>query len=185
MTTLGYDSSRCVSWYERNGYDDSDFGAVYWNGETFVSEIVGSTRYYGGNIPRGNADENLKFQYEIWRNVKLAFFRNARENELRRAIVKGAYVTVIESVTRGKNKIAAGEAGIVFWSEIVNHDPYGREWGKKRRAGILVTDENGNEKKIYIDASRIRVQGFEDENLPLENDVAQLAFAMSYPPARA
>ena len=177
--TKPYDSSLCVSHWENNGYDDSDFGAVWWNGETFQSGIVGSTRYAGGTIPAAKADENLKAKYTAWREARLHVFRVERVRELLADPVPEREVIVIQSVTRGKNKIEAGAKGIVFWTGEKNNDPYGREWGKKWRVGIKVGD-----RKVYIDRDRVRVIGYEDSPLPLKNDIVQTAFAMSYPPAR-
>lgn len=162
-----FGAGRCVYAGEHNGYDDSDFYGIFaidaeGGGYRFEKKIVGSTRHAGGFIPRKDATDEVLAAYRVAREAALAKIgEEIAENEAMVPVV-GSFVTVIEAVTRGKNKVAAGEAGIVFWRGGNRWgDQYGEKYGRPEQFRVGVELFDGS--KVFLAEYRVQVQGLEGE----------------------
>lgn len=146
---------------ERNGYHDSDFYVSIWDGEKIRSIEIGSTRGGGGwngMVPSdgwlsGDA-ETAAADWLIGRKVAKA--RTAAK-AIANAIDKGDEVIVSKAVTRGKNKVAKGKIGRVFWSgedRFARTNPFGeapRRFGVEIEAGEKVFVGEGNLTRTAVD----------------------------------
>lgn len=107
-----YAEGRVIREYERNGYDDSDFYAVYWNGQKPVTVQYASTRGWTyANGAAVDATPEVLAEYEAYANGvrrghAAAFVLAAAE-----APHKGARVVV----KRALKRTPKGTEGIVFW----------------------------------------------------------------------
>lgn len=108
-----------LSEYERNGYDDSDFYATYWDAEKGEPVTVQFATTRGWTYPllatRVDATPEVRAAYDAWRAVKLEEQRVAAAAKEAATPRIGKTVEVTVPVTRGKSKCAAGERGEVFW----------------------------------------------------------------------
>jgi hypothetical protein len=93
---------------EHNGYDDSDFFAVVWNGERFTEVTYASTRGWTyANSAEVDAPAELVEKYR----EQLREERKARELARRkRDVTPGAHVVVVKG-----RKIPKGTEGVVVW----------------------------------------------------------------------
>jgi hypothetical protein len=113
--------------YERNGYDDSDFLAVYFNSETNQIEQseIGSTRYAGGinfgdiTIHKGGCPADIlelarqALAIHIFNVIKAAELRDVLEPQNAK---HGDMMRVLRDSRKGaKNQFKAGDTGDVFW----------------------------------------------------------------------
>jgi hypothetical protein len=162
----------CVYDYERNGRDDSDFYMVVWNEEKGEPEHICFASTRGWSYPCygswADATPEVKAKYDAWvkaRNEKSARERDEREAKCPR---KGKLVTIVNPVTRGKNKCAAGESGVVFWegpkqsfggSAIRRYNQVQKDWGRSLGLHNPVDDlrigvEFSDGRRVFIDANR-------------------------------
>lgn len=108
-----------LSEYERNGYDDSDFYATYWDAAKGEPVTVQYATTRGWTYPllatRVDATPEVRAAYDAWRAVKMEEQRVAAAAKEAATPRIGKMVEVTVPVTRGKSKCAAGERGEVFW----------------------------------------------------------------------
>lgn len=176
---------RCVYAGEHNGYDDSDFYGIFavpveGGGFRFEKKIVGSTRHAGGYIPRADATDEVKAAYQVARDAALVRLEADHQDELARVPDKGDAVTIVEPVTRGKNKVAAGEVGVVFWRGGNRYgDQYGAKYGRPERFRVGVELFDGD--KVFLSEDKVRVQGRETEALGSTDRTVDYLVAGSWP----
>lgn len=131
--------------FEENGYDDSDFIAVVWDGEKVTIQCYASTRswtYHNG--ARVDATSEVRAAALEWYRSRLAPVRIAEARREAERPRKG--VEVCSLTTRGKN---VGVKGEVRW---IGPDRYSRTGGE--RVGLKV---QGEDKLRYLPADRVRV----------------------------
>lgn len=101
-------SGDCVVEWEYNGYDDSDFYAVVWDGEGFSVVETGSTRYCGGSILSAKADEITKQAFdevlEEWRKYMVQQLVCARKAQLRACRIPDADIDPLVECVFGESK---------------------------------------------------------------------------------
>lgn len=136
----------CISEYERNGYDDSDFFMVVWDEETQATKSVmfATTRGWCypcfGSRPDATPEVMAKVEaYNEAQRIKAEAYR-AEINE--QAPHKGDTV-LINGFTRGKHAPLNGKAGEVFW---IGPDQY-------KRHGFTIGVKVDGE-KFFIPADR-------------------------------
>jgi hypothetical protein len=141
-----------VNLREYNGYDDSDFYAVYWDEESgsFKETCYASTR--GWTYPCGaaiDASPELIEKYRAYEKaLTLAYFEAKAAVENAKPKV-GKTVKVIRSV-RGKAALKGGETGKVFWYGV---DSFSRSYNPGYRVGIEL--EGG--RKVFVSAGAVEV----------------------------
>lgn len=170
----------CVAMIERNGYNDSDFYGIFAvkdeDGYRFVTKATGSTAYGGGYVPQVDATEDVLVAYRARRQEVLDKLAAEREQRLARVPVVGKTVTVVKAVTRGKNKIHLGAVGEVVWR---GEDQYRTTQTYTRyRLGVEFDGV-----KVFLDDDRVRVLGFEDEDLGYEDSAVDYVIAGAWPAA--
>jgi hypothetical protein len=172
-----FGAGMCVYRGEKNGYDDSDFYGIFAvpaepgtefsvKGYHFRNVETGSTRHAGGFIATVDATEEVKEAYRAWVEAQMESIRAERAANDAKIPEVGTAVTVIEAVTRGKNKVAAGEVGVVFWRGGNRYgDMYGAKYDRplRYRVGIELFDGT----KVFVSEDRVAVQGHEHEERPL------------------
>ena len=94
---------------EYNGYDDSDFFATYWNGESFVEDLCGTTRFAFPCLADVDAAPEI---IELWR----------AEQAIRRAAAaaiaaekEAANPTTGKRVRVLEGRKYKGMEGVIFW----------------------------------------------------------------------
>ena len=105
-------TGKTVKLSERNGYDDSDFYVTYWNGEKFVEELYGTTRYSFMCEASIDAPEDIKI---LWRSECES--RRNRQLELEKA-KEALNPTVGKRVKVIGGKKYKNIEGIIFWRGI-------------------------------------------------------------------
>ena len=124
--------------YERNGYDDSDFYAVVWNGEAVTDVCYASTRgwtYHNGASV--DATPETEAAALAWYRARWETGENARQDE--EAVTVSPGKTVRSLTTRGKNVGITGEAK---WFGPVDRR-YGVPIYATQRIGVQVAGERG------------------------------------------
>lgn len=108
-----------INWYERNGYNDSDWYAVVWDEQSqSVIEInYDTTRAGGGGRCEIDAtDEVLRKVYRFYANQGRTHFDNVTNIRQAKEVTKGTLVRVIKG-----RKIPQGSSGVCFWvGEVLN-----------------------------------------------------------------
>ena len=157
---------------EVNGRDDSDFYAVVWNPEKQEPERVCYASTRGWSYPNGanvDATPEVLEAYATWQQ-KLRDERRARLAAQEAATPrKGKRVKVVKAVTQGKNVVALGEQGAVFWIGAKRQYGYksralseaqalARSYGfyderDDMRVGVLMDDG----RRVFIDATKVEV----------------------------
>jgi hypothetical protein len=107
-----------ISLSERNGRDDSDFLALVWNDEKGEPETIEYASTRGWSYPcMGtfiDATAEVLTKYVAWQKVQ-------RERAIERQRKRDAATPAkdkrvrIVTATRGKNAVAVGEEGTIFW----------------------------------------------------------------------
>lgn len=109
------DYEGCVlNWYERNGYDDSDWYATCWDEkeQRVVDVMFDTTRCGGGGHAEIDATaEVLRKVYRYWKNIGRALFDNRTNPEQAKKPHVGDTVRII-----GGRKIKKGTECKVFWT---------------------------------------------------------------------
>jgi hypothetical protein len=128
--TYRYAIGCVVELRERNGYDDSDFLATYWNAREgkFVEECYASTR--GWSYPSGASVDATPEVKELWKAKKDADYERARlewEAQEARRVSKGKPVRVVSG-----RKVVPGTVGECIW---VGDGAYGKRVGIRDAAG--------------------------------------------------
>ena len=135
----------CVlNWYERNGYDDSDWYAECWDDEKgcVVTVLFDTTRCGGGGSATVDATaEVLRKAYRYYKRISRSQFDTYFNPEQAKTVRKGDMVRV----TRGR-KIPKGTVGKVFWAGACRN-PYA--YGTVERVGIEC--EDGEKKFLPLD----------------------------------
>lgn len=94
---------------ERNGYDDSDFYAIVWDGEKITTVDYASTRFWTyHNTAEVDATDSVKAAARAWLRKHAA--RQYELSQRSRAASHGDTVRV----TKGR-KVPVGTEGKVFW----------------------------------------------------------------------
>lgn len=158
-----YGAGRVVAVRERNGYHDSDFYAMVAvdraeGGYDFRWEMTGSTAWASEMLDAVvDATPEVFEAYRVAREAAIERDMERRARERAAMAEIGSTVVVVEPVTRGANKTEAGAVGTVKAVAAGRQSRYGTWRGPDR---IRVEMESGQE--IWIDRSRIVVQGFEE-----------------------
>lgn len=144
--------------FERNGYDDSDFFAIVWDGEKVTSVEYATTRGWTyPNTATVDATDEVRAKATDWFRARA----REREERLDRAAAEtpavGKKVRVTKARTRGKAPIAAGTEGWV--AAIVPGVRSGRtysDWAKPTESLVLqVWDPEP--RLVYIDEDKVEV----------------------------
>lgn len=132
---------------ERNGYHDSDFYAVVWDGNDLCEVEYASTRF-----PTYNAGAVIDATEEVWAQVgeycrdHLLAQVEAGTSAAARKLYKGAYVQVVAG-----RKVPRGTTGILFW--IGSKTKYTHHATPTRKGGIATSDvkvmREGKDGKSY------------------------------------
>lgn len=137
--------------YEVNGYDDSDFFAVIWDGEKVTTKEYASTRgwtYHNGASV--DATDEVVAAATEWYRARWEAGEIRRQEEL--AVSVGYGATVRSLTTRGKN---VGVQGVVKWVGEKAYSPYSRcETPGEQRFGVQVPGERGYR---FLPANRLEV----------------------------
>lgn len=163
-----------VNTWERNGYNDSDFIATVWDeaSSTLKSVEYASTR--GWSYPN---HAEVDATPEVKAKVAALEAEQARLDEEKRALreartpTNGKRVVVVKAVTRGKNQVAVGAEGEVFYfgeDKFFNGNRYLnghqlhlihalglRDPRTGNRVGIKLDDG----RKIFVRALNVEVKG--------------------------
>ena len=130
---------------ESNGYDDSDFIAMIWNGEKFFEVCYASTR--GWTYPCSasvDASPELMDQYRKYLKDESKKVQDCLDYREARELKKGRDVKVV-NVKRGKLLPYMGREGRVFW---VGFGNYGQS------AGVEFSDTG---EKVFFQAEKLEV----------------------------
>ncbi len=141
---------RVLNWYERNGYDDSDWYAEVWDSEKQQIEQVLFMTTRCGCSGVAECDATDQVLREVYRRNKAACrhdFRKFNEQQAK-TIRKGDTVRIVKG-----RKVPKGTEATVFWTGIV-YNQYSRE--HESRIGIEV---NGD--RIFIAAENAEPIGWE------------------------
>ena len=140
-----------LNWYERNGYDDSDWYAVVWDEKTqSVKEInYDTTRCGGSGWAKIDATKEVlckvyRYYYQIGRSI---FDSYTNQNQAKK-ICKGDMVIIV----RGR-KIQKGTIASVFWVGTC-YNPYNRQ--HENRIGLEIDGE-----RCFINANYAEVVDWE------------------------
>lgn len=129
--------------FERNGYHDSDFVAVVWDGEQVTTRAYASTSYWSyHNHARVDATPQIQAAALAWYRTRLAPYLIGQAHSDAARPRKGRQVRSL--TTRGKN---AGVTGEVKW---IGRDRY-REG---ERVGVKVT---GEDRLRYLPIDRVEL----------------------------
>lgn len=105
----------CISDYERNGYDDSDFYMVVWNWEKMHTETIEFASTRGWSYPamgsKPDATPEVLAAYAEWQKKIDADARRERQEAESRLPKKGRTVRVIKG-----RKLPKGTIAKVFWT---------------------------------------------------------------------
>ncbi|MDR7277643.1 hypothetical protein [Catenuloplanes atrovinosus] len=93
--------------FEHNGYDDSDFYAIVWDGHRAGLTEYGSTRYYGGTNPGPDATAAHHAAARAWILAPLTDQLRADAEAHARALDQGCAAR--STTTRGKNHGVTGQ----------------------------------------------------------------------------
>lgn len=181
-----FGAGTCVAMIEKNGYHDSDFYGVFAKsdgegGYTFEKVMTGSTAYGGGFVPNPDATDEVLTAYRAKRAEVMDGITAARAARAERVPAIGKTVTFVEAITRGKNKTAAGATGTVFYRDVNGYDPMWRIKSGSRTYRVGVEFEDG--RKVFAPESKVRVTGFEDEDVPNMDSVVDYVVAAAWPAA--
>lgn len=176
----------CVAMIENNGYHDSDFSGVFafpaeGGGYTFSRIETGSTRGGGGFVPVEDATEEVLAAYRARREQVLGELAAETEEIQKEVPLVGRRVTIIDPITRGKNKTPDRAQGEVVWRGNGFQQHWQRANGiEPKRVGVKV---DGEERVVFLDEYRVRVVGFEDKMcVPKEGDrMVEYVVAASWP----
>lgn len=142
----------CVlSTYERNGYNDSDWYAICWDGEKqkVVEVEYDTTRAGGGGRAEIDATtEVLREVYRWYKRMGRQLFDIRTNPEQAKKIQKGDTVKVIKG-----RKVPKGTEGVVFWCG-TRYNQYSRI--DEERVGIEVDGE-----RMFLNAEYVEVIGWE------------------------
>jgi hypothetical protein len=129
--------------FERNGYHDSDFVAVVWDGARVTTCAYASTSYWSyHNHARVDATPQVQAAALAWYRARLVPYLIGEAREKARRPRKGSQVRSL--TTRGKN---VGITGEVKW---IGPDRY----RDGERVGVKV---DGEAKLRYLAADRVEV----------------------------
>lgn len=127
--------------FERNGYDDSDFYAIVWDGDHVAIVETHSTRHAGYHDPGPKATAEQEQAARTWIiGPLLERMRQAAEADAR-AVVTNARVR--STTTRGKNQGVTGTVERI--TEVTFHH--------RHRHRALVRLDNGEQR--WMDADRL------------------------------
>ena len=119
--SLEYEGAVFGTW-EHNGYHDSDFYALVWDGEGLRGIEYGSTRHAGGGGATTDATEDIKALAGAWLAARDIESWNVATAHDALMVEKGRAIEVFKG-----RKVAIGTTGTAFW---VGETKYG--W----RAGL-------------------------------------------------
>jgi len=157
---------------EINGYDDSDFYAVVWDGEKVTRVTYASTRYYcesGATIDA--TDEVKELAAEYLRGVIFKMWQSAQDIDSKRPykgrevrFVKGRPTLKLDDDTRKPIKL--GTKGTVIWRE-ERRSQHGT-WSYGFRLGIAVGNAATKQYSIRKRGDTLSVTSPYDPNFPWE-----------------
>lgn len=142
---------KVLNWYERNGYDDSDWYADVWDEEKqeIKTVLYMTTRCGGwGTAELDATDDVLRQVYRKYKRMATSGYSAFNERRAKR-IFNGDTVRIVKG-----RKVPKGTVATVFWSGTVNN-PYSR--CQEERIGIEV---NGD--RIFIAAENAELIGWEE-----------------------
>jgi hypothetical protein len=138
---------------ERNGYHDSDFYAMVWNGEAIRSVEYATTRFGGGGTARVDATaETVEAARAYVAKLLASRYTEAERRRLDEpvSLSKGERVRFLKKVTftdkkRGGAKVTAnaGETGVVIWAGHFGtfyRNGYNRPDRSNLRVGVKLDD---------------------------------------------
>lgn len=183
-----YGPGMCVAMIERNGYDDSDFTGVFAvpaeGGYRFERKETGSTRYGGGYVPVEDATPEVLAAYRARREEVMAGLAAERAEREAKVPSEGKAVTIVNPPTRGKNKVPAGTTGVVARRVLNDYDSrWAIENGHRtyRVRVDLDLPRDDSLRSVWLDEDRVRVTGFEDQDLPVNMDMVDAVIAGGWP----
>lgn len=135
--------------FEQNGYNDSDFFEITWDGNRVSVECTGSTSYAGGFFSANEmATTSQDGRARAWAHQQLAAKFMAEEGK--RAFEPHEGRTVRSLTTRGKN---VGVTGVVRKVELNTY--YRGNDGPRYRIEVQTADGG----RRWLDAHRVEVTG--------------------------
>lgn len=142
-----------INTWERNGYDDSDFYANYYDAEagSFKQVCYASTR--GWTYPCSADVDATPEVIEKWKAVQRAESERVRKLQAEqedRTPRKGKLCKII--ATRGKAAAFNGKQGVIFWTQ-ERRSQYGT-WSYGIRVGVKVDGQS-----VFCNATAIELLG--------------------------
>lgn len=145
---------RVLTTRERNGYDDSDFYAVIWDGETIRSYEYATTRFYSYHNSAGaDATPETVAAADEWARARM--FDTIRAEAAREASKPTVGKTV--SVVRGR-KVAKGTTGRVGWAgrnRAFSDQHAGWAYHPHGTDRVRIDLEDGT--RVFVDAANVEV----------------------------
>lgn len=135
---------------ERNGYDDSDWYATYWNGEKFVEDLCGTTRCA---FPVSASIDAPNEIMEMWEK-ELKRRAEIRRLEYAEKIKNDPTVGKIVVVIGGRKY--KGMTGKIFWRGANKFRTYYRNGYNQPENNQILGIENGND-KFFIPMEYVKV----------------------------
>lgn len=135
---------------EHNGYDDSDWYCTYWNGEKFVEDLCGTTRYGFPISAHVDADEEIitLWQKELERRAEI------RRIEIAERIKNDPTVGKTVVVIRGRKY--KGLTGQIFWRGANQFRTYYRNGYNQPENNQVLGIKNGDT-KFFVPMEYVKV----------------------------
>lgn len=150
VVLLDYAHGAVVKTWERNGYDDSDFMAMYYDHEAgeFKTVMFATTR--GWSYPCYGASEDATPEVlAIWNAAReRGLVTEQAQREWAAATAPGRGRRAVITAQRGQAKHLNGREGEVFWAQ-EQRSQFGT-WSRGWRVGVKVGDE-----KVFVSSFRI------------------------------
>lgn len=123
----------CISEYERNGYNDSDFYMVVWNEEKQAPESLEFASTRGWSYPcygsKPDATPEIMAKYQAWEAEQARKYRERMAAEEAARPERGKTLKVV----RGR-KVPQGTVGACIW---VGEGRWGKRVGIKDESGAV------------------------------------------------
>lgn len=142
-----------INYFERNGYEDSDFFAECWDEEKgkVVTIMYDTTRFGGaGSAEIDATEETLRKVYRFYFNEARTMF-DTRTNQMQAQTAKiGDHLKVVRGV-----KVPKGTEGRCFWKG-TRYNYYSRK--DEERVGLEVDGE-----RLFVPAEYVQVMNWEQK----------------------
>ncbi len=143
---------KVFNWYERNGYEDSDWYAEVWDDEKNAPKAVlfDTTRCGCAGHAEIDATPDVLRKLYRWYKKNATIDFDMRNEEMAQKPAKGDQVMVIKG-----RKVKKGTIAEVFWAG-TRFNPY--SYQDEERVGLVVDGE-----KVFISAENVEVLWWADK----------------------